>query len=406
MITIALIGSSSFCQQAAKLAASDMSYHLQCYEYKEPTEAPTLLQHIEHCDVLMFSGSLPYAFCEEQLATWQQPIVYLRQDVQALAITLLKAVQLGYDLTRVSLDYRHEEEWQNLSQDLLQPPVNKTMCLNPIQPLQPVYNFHTQALRNKEVDLAITSIHAVYDQLISARYNAIHIVDTDSDILHTLAKAKEQALLARATTGQIAVVLIEEQHCTEEQLNDLAKLFNTTLIRKDKLAVIYSTVGKVEAVIHHPLFLKLYGQLDERVRLSVGSGQTTDIANHHARMAHLYANSKAFYFMDGKKVMNGPYPTRELQPLLTIDHPKLIELAQQVKLSPQNVLRLTDYASLRKNEAFTAAQLAEFLQVTRRTAERLLKKLNDANCLVVMGEQSINQKGRPSTFYKLRLPTF
>ncbi|WP_042476139.1 HTH domain-containing protein [Bacillus ndiopicus] len=405
MITIALIGSVSFCQKARALADLDSSYHLKCYEYKEPADAPQLMKLIGHCDVLMFSGSLPYEFSKQQVEQLQIPVVCLRQDVQALAITLLKVVQLGYTLTRISLDYRHEEEWQSLCNDLHYPPTTHTLCLQSAQPSQPVLAFHRRALESGQVDFAITSIHAVYDQLREEGYPATHIVDTDNDILHTLAKAKEQAVLAKAEAAQVAVGLIQEQHCLPEELANFAQLMEATLNKKEHGIVVYSTVGKIKSVISHPMFKKWHSTLDSRVRIAFGSGHSTEAAYNNALVASSFTQSKQFYFMDARQTLHGPYPTIEKQSTLSVKHPQLVELSQEVHLSPQNMSRIFAYAALQNNEPFTAAQLAKFLQVTRRTAERMLKKLHDANYASIIGEQSIYQKGRPSALYRLKLPT-
>ncbi|KYG90476.1 hypothetical protein A0U40_05755 [[Bacillus] sp. KCTC 13219] len=405
MMTIALIGSASFCKQAQALAESDSSYQLKCYAYKEPAEAPELVKMLEHCDVLMFSGSLPYAFAKQQVEQLQIPVVYLRQDVQALAITLLKAVQLGYNLTRISLDYRDEEEWRSLCNDLHTPPTVHTLCLQNAQPSQPVVAFHRKALASGQVDFAITSIHAVYDQLCEEGYPAIHIVDTDNDILHTLAKAKEQALLAKAEAAQVVVGLIQEQYCLPEELATFAQLLDATLTKKEHGTVVYSTVGKIKSVIAHPLFEKWHGALNANVRIAFGSGHSMEAAYNNALVASSFTQSKQFYFMDAKQTLHGPYPIIEKQTAFSVKHPQLAALAQEVRLSPQNISRIFAYAALQTSEPFTAAQLAKFLQVTRRTAERMLKKLHDASYVTIIGEQSAHQKGRPSALYRLQLPT-
>ncbi|MCT6925157.1 hypothetical protein [Metasolibacillus sp.] len=404
MVTIALIGSASFCQKAQALAVQDASYKLVCYEYKEAAEAPQLVKTIEYCDALMFSGSLPYDFSKQQLEQLQIPVIYLRQDVQALAITLLKAAQLGYSLMRISLDYRHEEEWQSLCKDLHHPPTEHTLCLQSAQPSQPVLTFHRRALDSGQVDFAITSIHAVYDQLCEEGYPAMRIVDTDNDILHTLTKAKEQALLAKAQAAQVAVGLIQGQHCSQGELAEFAQLMGATLTETAHGLAAYSTVGKVKAVIAHPLFTKWHNALHPNMRISFGSGHSMEAAYNNALVASSFTQSKQFYFMDAKQILHGPYPIFTHQSIHSIEHPQLVALAQQVHISTQNMSRIFAYAALQYNEPFTAAQLATFLQVTRRTAERMLKKLHDASYVMIIGEQSAHQKGRPSALYRLELP--
>jgi predicted transcriptional regulator len=55
---------------------------------------------------------------------------------------------------------------------------------------------------------------------------------------------------------------------------------------------------------------------------------------------------------------------------------------------------------------FTSADLAEYLQLTRRSAERMIKKLHDHGYIKVVGEEMIYKQGRPRAIYQLNMPIY
>lgn len=58
---------------------------------------------------------------------------------------------------------------------------------------------------------------------------------------------------------------------------------------------------------------------------------------------------------------------------------------------------------MRRDNRFTAGDIAEYLQVSRRSAERLLKKLVDCKLVEVVGEEQPYRQGRPRSVYRLCL---
>ncbi|MDD1368253.1 hypothetical protein PTB13_09285, partial [Bacillus sp. MHSD17] len=62
------------------------------------------------------------------------------------------------------------------------------------------------------------------------------------------------------------------------------------------------------------------------------------------------------------------------------------------------------YICLPKTAWPPTSDLSEYLQVTRRSTERLLKKLVDYGYAHICGEEMPYQQGRPRAIYELNLP--
>jgi predicted transcriptional regulator len=81
-------------------------------------------------------------------------------------------------------------------------------------------------------------------------------------------------------------------------------------------------------------------------------------------------------------------------------------MAKLTKLSPLNISKLINFSHERQSAQFTSQNLSEYLQVTRRTTERIIKKLVDNGYAKIVGEEMTHQQGRPRTIYELNFATY
>ena len=86
--------------------------------------------------------------------------------------------------------------------------------------------------------------------------------------------------------------------------------------------------------------------------------------------------------------------------------PALVEMAEKTKLSPANISKLMQYSLIRQTKQFTANDLALYLDVSRRTAERTLKKLVDYKYATIIGEEMTYRQGRPRALYEFNFPPY
>ena len=57
--------------------------------------------------------------------------------------------------------------------------------------------------------MAITSVHAVYEQLRQQNIPACKMIDPESTILRSIEHAKQQAILQKSNSAQIAVGIVK-----------------------------------------------------------------------------------------------------------------------------------------------------------------------------------------------------
>lgn len=198
-VKIAVIGSHDFCQRTEQLVADRQDIELHSYRYDEPKAAPSLLQTLKPCDAILFSGSLPYFYAQDRLIDFTIPVLYLKQDETAIAITLLHiSAKEQVDLNRISIDVREKSLIENVLKDLNQAlELPFIHALDDGDNLQDIVAYHKLLSIQGKTDMAITSVHAVYEQLQQQQIPAYKMIDPESSILRTIETAKQQAILQK-----------------------------------------------------------------------------------------------------------------------------------------------------------------------------------------------------------------
>ncbi|MFJ7934512.1 hypothetical protein [Sporosarcina sp. NPDC096371] len=413
-VKIAIIGSHDFCQHTEQLVTGRTDIELHWYRYDEPKTAPLLLQTLKPCDAILFSGSLPYYYAKELLIDFSIPILYLQQDEAAVALTLLHlATKERLDLNRVSIDVREKTLIENVKKDL-----NQVLELPYVHPLyddeniEDIVSYHKLLSLQGKTDMAVTSVHVVYERLQQQQIPSYTMIDPISSILRTIENAKQQAILHKSNAAQIAVGLVKgipNAENLETFIAALATIMKARWNENNGEYTLFTTMGNIEFSLKNNEFLALFQTISGQAKMSFGCGDTIVDATENARFAlNLIHESDghSFYMLDANKKLHGPFPQANTAIAMKINEPVLVEMADKTKLSPANISKLLLFGQTRQTKQFTATDLALHLNVTRRTAERTLKKLVEFNYITIAGEEMTYKQGRPRALYEFNFPTF
>ncbi|MBE1555590.1 transcriptional regulator [Sporosarcina limicola] len=413
-VKIAIIGSTDFCGRTEQLVINRNDIELDWYRYNEPQEAPHLIRTLKPCDAILFSGSLPYTYAKKAIENFPIPTLYLKQDETAVAITLLHlAAQKQLDLNRISIDIREKVHIDHVINDLNQ--IIELPFIHVLQDdevIQDISSFHEQLSLLSKTDMAITSVHAVYEQLKQQNIPTIKMIDPESSIVQSIELAKQQAILQKSNSAQIAVGVIqvrEHNQNIESVVEQLATLMQARWSEQQGEYTLFTTMGNIEYSIKNHEFLTLYQTLDSQAKLAFGCGETIVDATENAQFALEFikkTDDHSFYVLDSNKKLHGPFPQSHSTIEMKIHEPALVEMAVKTKLSPSNISKLMTFSKSRQSKQFTANDLALHLNVTRRTAERILKRLVEFNYAKIIGEEMTYRQGRPRALYEFNFPTY
>ena len=79
------------------------------------------------------------------------------------------------------------------------------------------------------------------------------------------------------------------------------------------------------------------------------------------------------------------------------------EAAQRTHLSANTIARIAELTCRRQDDRFTARQLAEGLGISRRSADRILERLEAQGYAAAVGQEVFGERGRPARIMQVFL---
>ncbi|QWG26471.1 transcriptional regulator [Bacillus mycoides] len=419
MIKIAVVGSKEFMENLLPIAHKLEEIEIDPYIYLHPAESSEILKRLKPCDVIFFSGALPYYMAKEIREQLRIPSTYLQQDETTVASSLLSIIyHQSIQPHKISIDLVDRSFITNVFHDIGLKETPQVMDYENMlwsnDEIKSIIDFHLAKYQSGEVDLALTSIHAVYDELQKIGIPSERMIDPTQSIIHGLKDAKIKAELAKshsATVGACIISFIELQESSLEKLNVISKELRGSFKQVDEMTfILYTTRGDIESSTKTNTIDRLFTNIEGAVSIGFGYGKTVNEAEQNAKIAQGFAKNnpieRRFYILTSDKELFGPFPKEQRVQSLKNDNPELMKIAKETKLSPANLSKIIQFSQSHPALKFTAADLSEYLQVTRRSTERLLKKLVDYRYANICGEEMPYQQGRPRAIYELNLPLY
>ncbi|MGX1983261.1 hypothetical protein EDD69_10996 [Thermolongibacillus altinsuensis] len=419
MIKIAVIGSADFIEQILSVAPQITGIEIEPYVYAHPQEAAELVRHLKPCDVVFFAGALPYYFSKETREQLPIPTVFLEQDEMAVASSLLSILyHKNIQPERISIDLVDSSFVENVLMDVgidCAPHVMdyKEMLPNKFD-IAKIIDFHHSRFQSGVVDFALTSVHAVYDKLQELGIPSMRMLNPKKSLIRSLQDAKTKAELAKRHSSTVAACYISFPSSHDVPIDNLdvfARKLNGSFQQIDERSfILYSTRGDIEALMETNAFRDYLLNWKEPISVGFGYGDTAAEAEQNAKIAQSFAanheTESCGYILTEEKKLLGPFPKESKVQSLKNDHPELLKIAKETKLSPANLSKIIQFSRSRQSLQFTAADLSDYLQVTRRSTERILKKLVDHGYVKIIGEEMPYQQGRPRAIYELNIPIY
>lgn len=417
MIKIAVVGSKEFMETLLPIAHKLEEIEIDPYIYLHPAESSELLTRLKPCDFIFFSGALPYYMAKEIREQLRIPSTYLQQDETTVVSSILSVMyHQRIQPHKISIDLVDRSFITNVFHDIgikESPQVfDYENMLWSKEEINRVTDFHIAKYQSGEAHLALTSIHAVYDELQKIGIPSERMIDPKQSIIHGLKDAKIKAELAKshsATVGACMISSLELREGLLEQLDAISKALHGSFKKVDEMTfILYTTRGDIESIIKTNMINTLFANIEDTIAIGFGYGKTVKEAEQNAKIAQSFAKNNpidhCFYILTSDKELFGPFPKEQRVQSLKNENPELMKIAKETKLSPANLSKIIQFSQSHPSLKFTAADLSEYLQVTRRSTERLLKKLVDYGYAHICGEEMPYQQGRPRAIYELNLP--
>ncbi|MFP7442432.1 hypothetical protein SFC50_01895 [Bacillus infantis] len=290
-------------------------------------------------------------------------------------------------------------------------------------------DFHWSQYHSGNTNAAVTGVKAVAEELAGRGVPAEWVTPTEDDIIVTLERALLSTEKRRNLESQIVFGLIQidryhelvKQAASEHQIQRLnLRLYRILLDYIELLEghltslngneyMFITTRGAFERVTRGykwiPIIKDVGRELKLRLSLGVGFGLSANEAGTHARIALLqakdYGGECCFIVKEDRSVFGPVELAAPISYPLSVTDSQLLKKAEESGMTAIYLQKLTSLIERKRNNQFTAYELASTLGITARSAHRIILKWMDAGILAVIGMEKISARGRPRQVYKL-----
>lgn len=400
------------------------------YTSEKDTEE-NIIQIQSEVDAFLFTGFIPYYHVKYNQLT-DKDIFYYPILGSALYSTLLK-MKSNYeiDISQISIDTLEENEVMDIYEDLKISSenlfINDTHLSN--YKKDDYVNFHYDLYHSGRTKGAITSINSVYLELVKLGVPSLKIEPTKytmKNIFKIISLASKTELAER---NQILIMIIDiaEYTLNGEKISNTEKQSKRLQLHQELLdysrkhqASVFSSAESQEFILlitkgmfhdytnsyeNIPMVNEIKAKFSMEINIGIGMGINALEAEENARKAlELSRNNKelAGFLIDQNKQVLGPIGSfNKLEYKLKTEDKQLLDYAERVGVSIANITMIKSLMKNLQTTSITAGDIQSGLNITLRSANRIMKKLVDGGVAKEVGLEQIGGRGRPRKIYKI-----
>jgi len=394
----------------------------------EPENMTTLINKVE---VLLFT-EFPTYLKAKQLNNFSIPAHYVPIMGTGLYRSLF-LINNQYDTKHFSIDTVEEKYIRRILYELDETNYVCTSYPNSSQPdcSEEIVQFH-QDNYQKYGSIAITGVQEIAQKLSELSIPYEWVTPTYQDLIVSLERALLATEARKHKESQIVFGIIDidkfdkatEKYPSEHEVQLFKLKFQQIMLNYTKLLdghlinsggeefSFITTRGIFERETRGykfiPLLNSIKTELGVSISIGVGFGLTAAEAGNHARLALRQSKElggNVCYIVREDQSVIGPVDmitdTQYEKYDLSITDAELLQKAEKAGMSAAYMTKLMARVARHKKFDYTAQELADTLNITTRSAHRILLKWMDANLVDIVGEEKITYKGRPRRIYRL-----
>ena len=431
-INIGIIGPKALVDQTRETLKTFPNFK-PVFRIIEPTSliAEITMELMNDVEVLMFTEYHSYNTVK-QVVDFIIPVHHMPLMGTGLYRSLF-IIKSRYSLKCLSIDTVEEKYVEQILSELEEVNYELLIYKNPIQStvIEEIVQFHVDNYQNHNA-IALTGIQDVAIQLSALHIPHEWVTPTQQDMIVSLERALLATNTRRNKESQIVFGLINidnfkgvtEKYSSEhdvqllkltiqQMLLDYIKLLDGHLINLGGEEYSFITTRGIferetRGYKFIPLLQDVKNELGITISLGVGFGRTAAEAGNHARLALRQSKDlggNVCYIVREDRSVLGPVDITSHKQYerynLAITDPHLLDKAEKAGMSASYMTKLMARVSRHKKIDYTAQELASTLNVTIRSANRILLKWMDAELVDIVGEEKLAHKGRPRRIYRL-----
>lgn len=424
---IGVIGPHSSCRMIERsLRDIDDSLSVNCYEKEQVNACADVIEVCENeCDAILFTGCAIESYAEE-IYEIKKPHTSVEKSALSVSRAFLEMQKQQMELDAFSIDIVEHQVIEDLLDafHILAKNIYSSSFCPGVEEKEYV-DWHIQLQREGKVNVALTSLVWVYNTLREKGYPAIYLGPTRAMVRRALEKLQNECALQKAEYAQSAVEIFQLTGYERTEENYYSSLIEKADVEKEIIRytkriqgsifsfgwqeyVVFSTVGAIKSKTNQHRLLQLQRQIREEglcLNVGIGMGVTAHQAEMHARHALNYSlkyKKQEIYYIDAAETMHGPIGEEfQLEYQLISSDPGLQEISKATGLSNSSILKIIAIAEVRQSYVFDAHQLAECLNITVRSARRIMNRIIEAGYGKICAKESTAAGGRPKALVEM-----
>ncbi|WP_320950678.1 MULTISPECIES: HTH domain-containing protein [Fusobacterium] len=355
------------------------------------------LKNAQKYDGIITSGPIGYEIIKNsvELLTPLYHFDISKGDLYKYLFNILKE-NPKIDFSRVYIDFISPEKKEYWFQDIFkkeEEPIFYKINFSNKNLYETLKNNYTNLKNNKKMDIVLTRISNMVEFLKNEKISFDFLFPSEENIKNTVLEVIKDIKILKSEKKQIIfgkLLLNEVSADIEEEIHSVSKNCIVKILDKSiEILMIY------EDFINSNIALNLKKKLKMNFFSGWGKGNNINEARYNAEKA--YKKSKETNF----EVVYLVSTNSEII-LSEIDDEKkknieIIEKLKELNITKQNSEKLIEL--FRSKEKVSCASLATYLDISERTANRLLLKLEENN-LAISNLIKIS-RGRPKKLYQL-----
>lgn len=264
----------------------------------------------------------------------------------------------------------------------------------------------------------VTTIAWVYEALCENNIECCYLIPTKQEMIVSFERVLLASKSRQNKENQIVYGIIQfeaiakqDQSKVEQILQQFTQQMDGHLITLNPLQYSFITTrGQLERETlgykHLPLLSRFKEELHINCTIGIGFGINAYDSGRHAKQALYQANENGpnlCYIVREDNRVIGPIDTTvfinyEQYPLVITDL-ELLGRAEKAGMSASYISKLMGRIMKHQKFIYTAEELAQTLNITLRSANRILLKWLDAGLVDIIGEEKVAHRGRPKRIY-------
>lgn len=403
------------------------------YFYSTLTELEGLfVEHANKFDGIVFSGQIPYLHIQSKLPNEASFVPRTFFDISQrdfyYKLAEIQHKDPSFSLKESIIDFIYNEnnyldlkKW--LPQEDFPYILSDTIEIFGHQDAYDIVSKHHLALwREKKVRYSFTRLTNLHQYLKEYHIEPILVVPTEYSMFNTLTKLIKEIELVQLTNSQVVtghLIFSAAQNDAHEieyrqialykAILDYNREFGIPLITF-KSAIHYEIITNyidlltiTNNLISCSLTDFLEKELPFKVKIGWGIGKTLDESRLQAEKAATFCQSgyTQSYVLTKENHVIGPLDGQS-QMLPTNDN-ELNEVAEQTNIALFQLQKINAVLDKLKTDEVMGEDLAAHLSISIRTANRILKRLQETGYATVLEKKLLHVKGRPPNVYKISL---